>query len=400
MSELRTLNCPTCAAPLSLEGLGDAVEMTCKFCGNRVVIPAELRPYRQPTPIGVPAAPQVIVVGDAYRRPRRQGSCLFRALFVFIVAALVSGVLAFTRSSGFVNQLNNAVKGVVNNTTGAVLSGAEGTGPGQFKSARRIALDPAGNFYVTDIKTFRVQKFGLDGRYISYWTVEQGKAEIGPDALDTDGAGNIYVVEDGVILKYDGATNKLSAKFTGDPGKTQYDGDRFYDIDVQADGTIWAVAMRGFDDQIVKLDGKGKVVTRYSKLITISLDSKVPILGAFISLAVNTKGEIYTLVRDATHPRVLKFSPDGKLVARFGDGGDTPGTFSNPFTIVVDSRDRVYVGDQHAIQMFDSSGTFVRNVYESRALGALDLAYDGKDSLYALGSNAVYRYSIPASSAS
>jgi len=114
-----------------------------------------------------------------------------------------------------------------------------------------------------------------------------------------------------------------------------------------------------------------------------------------INLAISKPGNIYALVRDPIHPKVLEFSPDGKkLLAKFGDGGDAPGKFNSPNDIGVDDRDRVYIAEFARVQMLDSQGRYLTNLVESRSLGATGLLYDGKGMMYVLRYNAIYKYRV------
>ena len=56
--------------------------------------------------------------------------------------------------------------------------------------------------------------------------------------------------------------------------------------------------------------------------------------------------------------RVHRFSPDGKLLASWGEPGAKPGEFHIPHGIGVDNSDRVYVADREndRVQIFDVNG--------------------------------------------
>lgn len=77
-------------------------------------------------------------------------------------------------------------------------------------------------------------------------------------------------------------------------------------------------------------------------------------------IAFGRKGEIY--VSDGYgNSRVMKFAPNGKLIAQWGVKGKGQGEFHLPHAILVDSKGRILVGDREndRIQVFDSEGAFL-----------------------------------------
>ena len=82
-------------------------------------------------------------------------------------------------------------------------------------------------------------------------------------------------------------------------------------------------------------------------------------------MAVAPDGSIY--VADTGNSRVVQFDSNGKLVNTWGsrtpDGQNppAPGTFSEPWGVVVDSQGNVYVADtwNHRVQKFDAAGKFL-----------------------------------------
>jgi DNA-binding beta-propeller fold protein YncE len=73
-----------------------------------------------------------------------------------------------------------------------------------------------------------------------------------------------------------------------------------------------------------------------------------------------SNGDVY--VADGYgNSRVMRFDRDGRFIKAWGRYGTEPGQFDLPHTIVVDKRDRVYVGDREnkRIQVFDRDGNFI-----------------------------------------
>jgi len=83
--------------------------------------------------------------------------------------------------------------------------GSFGTGNGNFSGPRGVAVDSAGNVYVTDSINDRVVKFTSTGTYISQLGCTSGACSSGtangqfnsPYGVAVDSSGNVYVVDGG-----------------------------------------------------------------------------------------------------------------------------------------------------------------------------------------------------------
>src|SRR5207248_9741196 len=62
--------------------------------------------------------------------------------------------------------------------------------------------------------------------------------------------------------------------------------------------------------------------------------------------------------RNGKNNRVVKFTKDGRFIKEWGKKGSGRGEISEPHTIAMDSRGRLFVGDRenNRIQMFDLDG--------------------------------------------
>jgi hypothetical protein len=80
-------------------------------------------------------------------------------------------------------------------------------------------------------------------------------------------------------------------------------------------------------------------------------------------MAVDAAGDVFVTDshRNGKNNRVVRFTKDGKYVSEFGRKGSGRGEFSEPHTIAIDSRGRLFVGDRenNRIQIFDQNGTFL-----------------------------------------
>jgi DNA-binding beta-propeller fold protein YncE len=108
-------------------------------------------------------------------------------------------------------------------------------------------------------------------------------------------------------------------------------------------------------------------------------------------------------VVDSGRNRIVKFSPDGQVLASWGNEGSGDGQFRGVSSVAVDpGSNRVYVADSinSRIQVFDSSGKFLSkwSVPEwGKAVGYEDLAIDSQTRrLYASSAhvNAVFVFDL------
>jgi len=81
--------------------------------------------------------------------------------------------------------------------------------------------------------------------------------------------------------------------------------------------------------------------------------SKDGMLVGPLGVAVDLQGNVY--VDELYNDRVQKFSPDGKFLGKFGQAGDSAGTFTRPKHLAVDGDGVLYVVDAafYNVQMFN-----------------------------------------------
>lgn len=106
--------------------------------------------------------------------------------------------------------------------------------------------------------------------------------------------------------------------------------------------------------QILIFDREGTLLSRLGERHVPSWDAP---FNHPADVAVAPDGEIW--VADGYgNSRVHRFSPDGRLLASFGEPGSGPGQFTTPHAIWIDRRDRVLVADREndRIQVFDRDG--------------------------------------------
>ena len=179
--------------------------------------------------------------------------------------------------------------------------GSSGTQAGQFQSPSDVSLDSDGNIYVADQGNNRVQKFDLNGNFVSKWDDFNvaGIATVGSliyTVSRQNGTGSVYD-SSGVFLRsfgrygFNGDTNDLY-----DPRS----------ISVDVDGNIYIVEYAG--QRVKKYNRNGEFVQRIG-------DQQSSDIGKFNQangVYVTANGDLF--VADMGNNRVQVFRPDGRPV--------------------------------------------------------------------------------------
>jgi DNA-binding beta-propeller fold protein YncE len=199
-----------------------------------------------------------------------------------------------------------------------------GVPDGHFMWPASIALDRAGNVYVSDEWSHRISIFTRDGDWVGKWgTLGAGDGELDrPTGLAFDGDDNLYVVD---------SLNHRVQKFTKDG--------RFI--------LSWGRAGRG----------EGEFNMPWG-------------------IDVDAEGDVY--VTDWRNDRVQKFTAEGHFLMQFGRSGTGDGEFNRPTGIAVDQAGVIYVADwrNDRVQVFDRDGGFITTL-----LGEATISKWGKEKL-------------------
>jgi len=159
------------------------------------------------------------------------------------------------------------------------------------------------------------------------------------------------------ILKFD-ATGKLlaswgSGMFIFPHGAT-----------VDSDGNLWVTDARGENGkghQVFKFDPHGKVLMTLGKAGVSG--SGPDLFDQPTDVVVAPNGDIFVTDshRGGKNNRVVKFTKDGRFVTEWGRKGSGRGELSEPHTIAMDSRGRLFVGDRenNRIEIFDQDGRYL-----------------------------------------
>lgn len=180
------------------------------------------------------------------------------------------------------------------------------------------------------------------------------------------------------ILKFD-ASGKLVRSFGA--GMFVFP----HGLHVDRAGNVWVTDGLGRDGkghQVFKFSPEGKVLLALGKPGIAG--NGVDEFNAPSAVLVAPNGDIF--VADGhggnTNARIVKFSPEGKVIKSWGKKGSAPGEFDIPHTLALDSRGRLFVGDRqnNRIQIFDQDGNFIDQLFQfSRPSGVF---IDKSDTIY------------------
>jgi sugar lactone lactonase YvrE len=113
------------------------------------------------------------------------------------------------------------------------------------------------------------------------------------------------------------------------------------------------------------------------------------------SLAFDAQGNLYVI--DLGRIQVVKVSPEGKILARWGSSGSGSGQFESPQALAIDSQGHVYVGDlgtaSTRVEKFSDTGTYLGTVMTVNQAYYIGLAVDSSDQLYVSTSVSITKFS-------
>jgi sugar lactone lactonase YvrE len=185
-------------------------------------------------------------------------------------------------------------------------------------------------------------------------------------AVEVAADGTVYVVErchdnscegrhEPPILKFDREGRLLKAW-----GEDLFNFPHGAALDPQ--GNLWVTDARGGNGkghQVFKFDPEGRVLMTLGKAGVSG--SGPDLFDQPTDVVIAPSGDIFVTDshRNGTNNRVVHFTKDGRFVKAWGAKGTGRGQMSEPHTIAIDSRGRLFVGDRenNRIQIFDQDGT-------------------------------------------
>jgi hypothetical protein len=209
---------------------------------------------------------------------------------------------------------------------------------GEFNDPSRIAVDGAGDVYVTDVSSHRVQKFDSNGNFLRLWGKDviafglPGDTGSGPEICTvaanckngptTTGLGGEFVLPSGIAADSSGAIYV-----------SEFNGHRIQKFDSNGNFLrLWG--------QNVASAGPGNTGTGFEICVAgvdtcQNASNALPSLGGQMigpaGLGTDATGNLY--VADQSNMRIQKFTPDPAPVTTIEAGASTFGTASPGFTL-------------------------------------------------------------------
>jgi sugar lactone lactonase YvrE len=391
--------CPTCAATLEVV---DAASVKCKYCGNSVPVPPELRPHK----------PQVVIqqidlsspqVAEATKAGRSIGCIIAVVVLVIAIGAIGFGLYASQSAITGVQSVLEEVKDQVPDgpdvpgvpqakpTPGFAQIvqefGTKGSGPGQMDDARYVTIDSDGNIWAADYQDGRVQQFDPSGRFLQLIQVPPDRNDSTLiEGLAADLKGNLYISRGGDILKYAAADGGALATFPGTFPNTRYQA-----LAVDAQNNLYAVHSTASDNAVIKLSPAGKQLARWDDIVT-KVNRKDAAMD--LGLAVDGLGNVYVV--SSFGNQVYIYDSQGEFIDRFGQPGNEPGQLSSPDGLALDGQQHLYVHHNAGIDQFDTGGRFIGSLPIDYTKGSpRTVAVDREGLVYTVTSNGkVLKYQI------
>jgi DNA-binding beta-propeller fold protein YncE len=242
-----------------------------------------------------------------------------RGLRVWLLAGILS-LLVFASATAF----------------GPLASFGEfGTGAGQLRAPKQVALDSAGTLYVADSGNNRISVFAGGGAFLSTLT----GAMSAPTDVALGANGNLYVADSGnhrVDVFSSAGAFLLSF---GETGLASPSG-------IAVDGSTVYVADTG-NDRVAVFTEAG-----------VPLPSIEPVSSPQ-DVIVGEDGNLYVGVVSGGEGQVDVLSKAGVLLRSFGESG--PGALTAPVALAADGAGGIYVADRAAqqVQHFTAAGAYL-----------------------------------------
>ncbi len=174
-------------------------------------------------------------------------------------------------------------------------------------------------------------------------------------AVDIDSKGTIYALQRGApakVMVLDSAGKLLRAW-----GEGMFP--NAHALRVDRKDNVWVTDRSRH--QVLKFSATGELLLALGKQGVKGDNTSVDALNGPSDVVVGPNGDIFVSDGESTNTRVVKYSPDGKLIKFWGTKGSGPGQLDVPHNIVMDSKGRLFVADRSnkRVEIFDQDGGYV-----------------------------------------
>ncbi|RIK40591.1 MAG: hypothetical protein DCC58_13660 [Chloroflexi bacterium] len=150
----------------------------------------------------------------------------------------------------------------------------------------------------------------------------------------------------------DTATQYAYAGQVGGGLLADFDFEDMYGVSIAEDGTVYLVD--NVTHRVYAYTPNGRLIDYWGGAGSGNGQFQSP-----YDIVVDDDGMVY--VTDTDNNRVQKFDSDGDFIRTWGSLGDEEGEFQHPYGIDVDDNGNVYVADIFRVQVFSSTGEFLRS---------------------------------------
>ncbi|MGC9398109.1 MAG: C1 family peptidase [Anaerolineae bacterium] len=227
--------------------------------------------------------------------------------------------------------------------------------------AAGLGTGGSGDLYIADSANGRVKECSAD---MFGWTCHIFVEGLDwPAGVAVDTTGKVYVssYHDHTIRTYDSDGNELSL-FKGASDDPYVPDDSHYNtpygVAVDETGNIFIVEEKGY--RLIKLNAAGELQWAVGEPGMYGSDNAH--FGDYwrgpTDVAVNSSGNVY--VADTGNHRIQVFDSSGTYVKTLGSLGSGDNQFQDPYGIAVDGNGNIYVADEenHRVQIFNSGHTY------------------------------------------
>jgi len=306
---------------------------------------------------------------------------LIKLLGIIAIVAIIG--LSFTacddgngNENGNGNGVNGGREPSITVIAGSGTSGnADGQGTAaQFNMPCGIAIDTAGNLYVADYSNHRIRKITPAGNVTTLAGSTQGFTDgqgttarfYNPTDIAIDTAGNLYVTDQGNhrIRKITPSGNVTTFAGNGTNGSVDGQGTAAQigyprGITIDTTGNLYVTS----NTRIRKITSAGNVTTLAGSGTEGFADGQgtaAQFKGCF-GIVVDATGNLYVV--DSYNYRIRKITPTGNVTTFAGsseagviDGQGTAAQFSYPMLAAIDPSGNIFVSDSSRIRKISAAG--------------------------------------------